>query len=72
MTAAQRPGSGVKGSKKPAPAYRPLEPDDGWRMPSGEDLISFALNAGLVASPLLAEVTSAPEETEMEHRESQR
>jgi len=70
MTAAKRPGSGAKGSKKPAPAYRPLEPDEGWRMPSGEDLIAFALNAGLVATPLLAE--PAPEETEMEHRERQR
>lgn len=26
---------------------------DGWRLPSGEDLISFALNVGLAASPLV-------------------
>ncbi len=33
----------------------------GWRLPSGEDLISFALGVGLAAGPLVRFPAKAPE-----------
>lgn len=45
--------------------------DAEWRLPSGEDLISFALAAGIATCPLLevspmSEVATAPEESAAE------
>ncbi|MCL4795578.1 MAG: hypothetical protein KJZ84_13520 [Bryobacteraceae bacterium] len=36
----------------------------GWRLPSGEDLISFALGVGLAAGPLVRFPAEGPEPSE--------
>lgn len=54
-TGAGRPARATAESPVPVPEEPPrgVEPD-AWRLPSGEDLISFALATGLAASPLAA------------------
>ncbi len=39
---------------------RPATQESEWRLPSGEDLISFALAAGVAVSPLLPAAVSWP------------
>jgi hypothetical protein len=46
----QFPGSGRPESRSPGVPVRPVP---GWRLPSGQLLVEYALRAGFVSSPLL-------------------
>lgn len=59
------------GSRKTAPGTTtdPAQPVPGesgqeWRLPSGEDLISFAMSTGFTVRPLLADESDVASKTE--------